>query len=288
MAKDRKTRIPDIAIVRYEIEEALSGPHAGTSEKQKTPVAAPSIFRRALPVVTVALLAGIVAGLAVWVALRPGAQAIVRLTVASLSPEQVSRLSPDWGPAITPDGRRIVYSIPSENSDEQTLYVRALDELGATPINGLGSARAPFVSPDGRWVGFFYPGTMKKVAIDGGPGVTIYTTQALSLGASWGQDDAIVFATTDTTTGLMRVSAAGGTPEVLTKPNAANKELDHIFPEMLPGGRAVLFTITSTEMAARSKTHRSRCSISRPASRKFWWLAAPPRTICLLDIWSTA
>jgi WD40-like Beta Propeller Repeat len=43
----------------------------------------------------------------------------------------------------------------------------------------------------------------------------------------------------------MRVSAAGGTPEVLTRPNAANNELDHIFPEILPGGRAVLFTITS-------------------------------------------
>ncbi len=46
-------------------------------------------------------------------------------------------------------------------------------------------------------------------------------------------------------TGLQRVSAAGGPLTVLTRPDRAQGEADHFWPEMLPGGRAVLFTITS-------------------------------------------
>jgi serine/threonine-protein kinase len=65
-------------------------------------------------------------------------------------------------------------------------------------------------------------------------------------GASWGPDDTIVFATGDTSTGLLRVSAAGGEPKVLTTPDSAHGEVDHLFPSVLPNGRAVLFTITAS------------------------------------------
>ena len=41
------------------------------------------------------------------------------------------------------------------------------------------------------------------------------------------------------------MSADGGTPEVLTRPDRAQGEADHLWPEILPGGHAVLFTITS-------------------------------------------
>src|ERR1700716_1194579 len=63
--------------------------------------------------------------------------------------------------------------------------------------------------------------------------------------ATWAPDDTIIFATNSQGTGLQRVSAAGGTPEVLTRPDRAQGEADHLWPELLPGGRAVLFTITS-------------------------------------------
>ena len=65
-------------------------------------------------------------------------------------------------------------------------------------------------------------------------------------GASWGPDDTIVFATSDPAKGLLRVSAGGGEAEVLTTPDAQKGELDHYWPEVLPGGRAVLFTIVPT------------------------------------------
>jgi len=45
---------------------------------------------------------------------------------------------------------------------------------------------------------------------------------------------------------LQRVSEAGGEATVLTKPNSQRGEADHLWPEFLPGGRTVLFTITTT------------------------------------------
>ena len=69
------------------------------------------------------------------------------------------------------------------------------------------------------------------------------------LGASWGDDNTIVFATDDPSTGLWRVSADGGEPTVLTTPDAAQREGDHAFPSVLPGGRGVLFTIAAAGQA---------------------------------------
>jgi Tol biopolymer transport system component len=86
---------------------------------------------------------------------------------------------------------------------------------------------------------------LKKVAFTGGPPVTIAQTGEV-FGATWAPEDTIIFATSDPATGLQRVSAAGGGVSGLTQPAAARGELDHIWPEMLPGGRAVLLTITAT------------------------------------------
>ena len=67
-------------------------------------------------------------------------------------------------------------------------------------------------------------------------------------GATWGPDDTIIFATS-AATGLLSVSSGGGEPEVLTAPDAAHGEADHIFPSLLPGGKAVLFTIAALDQA---------------------------------------
>jgi serine/threonine protein kinase len=63
-------------------------------------------------------------------------------------------------------------------------------------------------------------------------------------GASWPATNTIVFSSTDPTTGLLSVSANGGTPKVLTKPDAQRDELDHELPTVLPNGRGILFAIT--------------------------------------------
>src|SRR5262249_28936246 len=64
-------------------------------------------------------------------------------------------------------------------------------------------------------------------------------------GASWGPDDTIVFATINRSSGLMAVSAGGGQPIQLTTPNRGQGEENHWWPEFLPGGRGILFTVTS-------------------------------------------
>ena len=73
-------------------------------------------------------------------------------------------------------------------------------------------------------------------------------------GATWGPDDAIIFSAIEVSTGLLRISAGGGgEAEVLTTPNEDDGELTHVFPEFLPGGGAILFTITKNEGSAASQ-----------------------------------
>jgi serine/threonine-protein kinase len=97
-------------------------------------------------------------------------------------------------------------------------------------------------------VGFFttISGELKKVPLDGGPPLTVCRIDGAPRGASWGSDNNIVFATTDPSTGLLSVPAGGGEPKVLKKPNNAKGETDHLYPFVLPGARAVLFTVART------------------------------------------
>jgi serine/threonine-protein kinase len=105
------------------------------------------------------------------------------------------------------------------------------------------NAYAPFFSADGQWIGFFEKAELKKVSITGGPIITIAPITGGPLGASWGADGTIVFATDAQDTGLWHVSAGGGEPRVLTMPDPAQLETDHVFPSVLPDGRGVLFTV---------------------------------------------
>ena len=149
---------------------------------------------------------------------------------------------------ILPDGTRVVYvGLTTQGS---SLFARALDRLEPTVLVGSGVARAPFPSPDSQWVGFIDIAggapVLKKVAVTGGPAQTLCSIDGLGSGATWGDDGSIIFATVNPATGLQRVPAGGGTPVVLTTPDRARGESDHLWPQYLPGSQAVLFTITST------------------------------------------
>ena len=100
-------------------------------------------------------------------------------------------------------------------------------------------ARSLF-SPDGQWIGFFADQKLKKIYVQGGAAVTVCDAPD-GRGGAWGEDGNIIAALRFQGP-LVRVSAAGGTPQALTQLDAQKGELTHRFPQILPGGKAVLFT----------------------------------------------
>ena len=239
LQKDRKRRLSDAAGARLEIDDALTVPASDVVTLPAT--ASRAGWLRGAVIATAALVVGgAAAGGAVWITTRPGPARVVRTTIQTSgatalvnSPRAAGSL------AITPDGSRIVYTAAGQ------LVVRRLDQFEATPLISLGSPTQPFISPDGQWVGFFDGMVLKKVAMTGGPPVTVFEDNSPMggpLGATWGADGTIVYADAGGA-GLRRVSAGGGEAETLTTPDRAQGEIRHARPEFLPGGRALLFTI---------------------------------------------
>src|SRR3990172_1055946 len=100
----------------------------------------------------------------------------------------------------------------------------------------------PFFSPDGKWVGFVTRSELKKVSFSGGAPLTLCPVN-ISRGASWAPDDTIIF-TPNPGAGLFRVPAAGGEPQPLTE--LKDGEASHRWPQVLPGGKAVLFSSSAS------------------------------------------
>ncbi|MEQ1761177.1 MAG: protein kinase [Vicinamibacterales bacterium] len=238
LAKDRKARLGDIAGALF----VLRGHSALTAVGPASSLAVGAPFWRRMLPTAAALLLGAALASAAWLTTRDAPAGVVRTEIPTAGASVLTMEGNDRDIAITPDGRRVIYRGNGQ------LLVRALDQLAPAPLSGIGpGSRGPFVSPDGAWVGYFQAGSLRKVPIGGGQPATITGSipGANPRGATWTEDGAIVFGSNDLDTGLLEVPAAGGDPVVLTKPDAARGERDHIWPETLPGGEAVLFTITA-------------------------------------------
>jgi serine/threonine-protein kinase len=237
LQKDPRQRVQAIGDVRLALEGAF-----------ETAAPAPAAGRRRLALVAVAaiVVSAAISGTLVWLTTRGAEPAPPRVTRLQFTPAGAATLAVGWNDrelAITPDGSRLIYV----GNQGTQIFVRALDALAPVAVFTGTGVTGLFVSPDGQWIGFQDGlGVLKKVAVAGGPAVPLATIDtAGSSGATWGPDDTIIVATNRVDTGLQRISAAGGPLSVLTRPDAAQGEADHFWPEMLPGGRAVLFTITT-------------------------------------------
>ncbi len=148
--------------------------------------------------------------------------------------------------ALSPDGQTLVYA--ARNRDlgrRKQLFQRSLDSRTISALPETFGANQPFFAPDGQSVGFFTDaGELKKVALSGGVPITL--VDGLPAGnwsfGVWSDEDAIFYSDE---TNLYRVSTGSNTPEQLTSLNGANEELGHRFPSLVPGNRAVLFTVDS-------------------------------------------
>jgi serine/threonine-protein kinase len=153
--------------------------------------------------------------------------------------------------ALSPDGRLLAYTAAGDDGVVQ-IFTRPLDHFEGTPLIGAKGGSGPFFSADGQWLGFFVAaeGRLKKVAMSGGAPVVICAAADVR-GASWGHDDSIVF-TDSYSGGLQRIAAGSPAPVELTRPLADRRERTHRFPDVLPNGKGVIFTIGTHDITSFS------------------------------------
>ena len=142
--------------------------------------------------------------------------------------------------ALSPDGSRLVYTALQGNAAPQ-LFLRVMDDTNAKAIPGTEGAHSPFFSPDGQWIGFFAQGKLKKVPAAGGAAQVLCDAPG-GLGGDWTADDTIYFVPSNTN-GVWRIAASGGTPQEVTRLDRSKGEVSHRWPQALPGGKAVVFTV---------------------------------------------
>ena len=240
LTKDRRRRVADISTVLFVLEKGASlAVPIGTASV--SPLPRRPLWQRIAALTGVVLVVVAVTSAAVWFATRPAPPRMARFPLTTESADAININSIDRDLAITPDGSRVVYV----GRGGAEILMRSLDQMEPIAI-ARGLLRGVFIAPDGQWVGFVDNNrTLKKVAITGGPAQTLTALDGGARGATWAPEDTIIFATNNPATGLQRVSAAGGEPTVVTRPNRDRGEADHLWPEILPGGRGVLFTMTA-------------------------------------------
>jgi eukaryotic-like serine/threonine-protein kinase len=247
LEKDRRARIADISVARFLMTETIesSGPNAAA-----VPANIPARFSRRIVATALAagLFLGAMIGAGAWALssrTTPAQVQPVRFAITPPASQAFTMQGTDHDVAIAPDGSFIVYRTIDRARMLPHFMLRMSNELEARVLPGTAGARFPFVSADGRWVGFHVGDELRKVAITGGPAVTICRMSGAPRGASWGDDDFIVFASTGA--GLQRVPASGGEPTPLTTVHEGSSEI-HVMPHALPGGRWVLFTVVSDDV----------------------------------------
>ncbi len=195
-----------------------------------------------------AVAVAVLAGAAAWY-LKPAPpvapQQVVRFTLALPDGERLAVQEPIIGPSsvvISPDGRYVAYVVVRGGTQET--LVRPIDSADARIVPGSAGAVGPFFSPDASWIGMTAIGGLWKAPVGGGVGMRVTTTGGSS-GAHWVNDGSIVLGGTR---GLLQIPEGGG-PERILVPNAGTVGAAGAYrhPHVLPGGRAVLFTMTSAQ-----------------------------------------
>jgi serine/threonine protein kinase len=161
--------------------------------------------------------------------LKPSAQPVLHFDIDT-GGEDVSQ------PAISPDGSQLAFVSGGR------LNIRRFDQPAALPLSGTEGASYPFFSTDGQWLAFFSGAKLHKISAGGGAVITLCDAPS-GRGGSWYPDGSIV-AALNTSGGLTRIPVNGGpaTPVTEVKMDAV-PILSHRWPQVLPEGRGVLYTV---------------------------------------------
>ena len=225
LQKDPKVRLRDMRDARLEIDDlhgdpVVTGPVPAVRSARRERLA----WGAGLAIVT--LIAGAL-GVRAFRAVPTPAE--VRLDISTLPTRGA-------GLAVSPDGSKIVYVGTFEGVNR--LLVRSLDSSVAAPLPGTERAAAPFWSADGRSLGFYADGKLKRVNLDGGAPEAL-APAGVPMGGSWNRDDTIVFGNNPGGP-LLRISAKGGDPTAVTA-IASAQQRGHAAPVFLPDGRHFVF-----------------------------------------------
>jgi Tol biopolymer transport system component len=251
LEKDLKTRIPDIVVLRFMLDDAgreTEGGGAIPSADRTRNVIGASILGL--------LLGAAAASLAAFLYFRPVASTdIVRFSIEN-------GLSRGLGPgapilAVSPDGRSIAL-VARGGGRQGRILLRSLDALTLRELPGTEGGVQPFWSPDSRFLAFFADGTLKKIDVRGGPAVPICDVTN-PLGGAWSDRGFIVFGSS--TSGLRQVAAAGGSPTPVT--TLTPDETGHVWPSLHLDGEHIFYRVIghgrpgSIHMGSMSSSERS-------------------------------
>ena len=189
-------------------------------------------------------LAALLAATSLYGLLRPPKTPPAQVTRVGLGfpPGEGLRQGPFGRVAVSPDGARFAY-VATTAAGGARLMVRERDQLHATglPVTG---AYSPFFSPDGKSLAYFSsiaaPNPLRIVSLTGAPPITVADTGLVPMGGDWGSDGYLYVSGS---AGLVRIPASGGTMEPLTRVDQPKGESNHAWPQILPGGKAVIFTV---------------------------------------------
>jgi len=247
LEKDAHRRLRDIGDARIELEDVI----AQTTSSSSTAVAGQPRAGGLSPVRSALFGAGLVVAsvlgtIGVWSAFhRAPPRTPVRFEIADA--EHMVIDDDGSNAAISPDGRMLAFCARDTSASDAVrsgppagqVWVRSLETLAARRLEGTDDAYLPFWSPDGRYVGFFSAGKLKRVPVTGGAVEELCET-GFARGGTWNREDVILFAPTSGP--LFRVPASGGEPEQITTLDSTKGEIAHRFPQFLPDGRHFLFS----------------------------------------------
>jgi Tol biopolymer transport system component len=244
LAKDADKRLHSAADARLDLDEP-TGPEEAAAEHSAPPRSPVALLVWA----GLGLAAGLGFGL-VAPHLLSGTEPAIEATPVHLEmtlPESSALAAGNFvsSLAISPDGKRLVYVGVDEGI--RRLYVRDLQSLEVTALPGSEGAEGPFFSPDGQQIGFFADWKLKRASMNGGGLPRTICGLADFRGASWGADDVIVLAPSQSGP-IERVSASGGEMAPITE--ITDTAFTHRLPHFLPDGKTFLYSAYDTGLSS--------------------------------------
>jgi serine/threonine-protein kinase len=245
LEKDAQRRLRDAGEIRIAIEDVIARPQSDVAyEAEESPVARRGARRRVWPWIALAgMLTLIILSLLDREPTTSSNEEATHLSVALPPTDVLDGGSENLLVNIARDGRVIVYA--ARRDGVARLFVRRLGDGEATMLEGTDGAHSPFFSPDGKWIAFIADSKLKKVSVNGGPVFEVCPVGA-DRGGVW-LDDGSILVATHATRPLMRVPSAGGVLRLVTSLDSTRAERTHRWPDVLPGGEWVIFTVGSEQ-----------------------------------------